>query len=150
IKYGNINYPHVNFIIGDLAQTPFKDHSFKTIINMLSPINYQEVDRLLQDDGILIKIIPNHQYLKQLRLLVNKQASMDDYVYQHLKSKMSIIKEIDLSYDVDLSLSDLPYLYQMSPLTWHLQLNDEVINTITIDLKIIVATKLKQDEEINI
>ena len=61
------NYSNKIWAVADLANTPFKDKQFDVILNILSPSNYAEFNRLLKSDGLVIKIVPQTGYLKELR-----------------------------------------------------------------------------------
>lgn len=50
-----------------MAKSPFGDQSFHIILNILSPSNYKEFKRLLVQDGLVIKVVPRPDYLKELR-----------------------------------------------------------------------------------
>ncbi len=60
-------YENSIWIVGDLAKSPFGDQSFHIILNILSPSNYKEFKRLLVQDGLVIKVVPRPDYLKELR-----------------------------------------------------------------------------------
>ena len=51
----------------DLYNLPFTDNVFDIVLNFLSPINSKEVSRVLKDNGLIIKIVPTSEYLKELR-----------------------------------------------------------------------------------
>ena len=55
------------FFLGDLANLPFADESCGTLLNILTPSNYQEFMRVLAPGGSLIKVIPGNDYLAELR-----------------------------------------------------------------------------------
>ena len=55
------------WIVGDLSRMPFHSDTFGVILNILSPANYEEFDRVLMPNGILLKVIPRKLYLEQLR-----------------------------------------------------------------------------------
>ena len=57
------------YFVADLAHLPFKDGSIDVIVNILSPINYKDFKRVLSDDGLVYKVIPETGYLKELRKL---------------------------------------------------------------------------------
>ncbi len=59
----------------DLAGSPFADRQFNVILNILSPANYQEFQRLLRVDGMLIKVIPGSRYLQEIRALFQGEAA---------------------------------------------------------------------------
>ena len=62
---------------------PFAPASFDTILNLFSPSNYQEFDRILKPGGQVIKVVPAASYLKELRqafiqmILQNKSILMN-------------------------------------------------------------------------
>ncbi len=55
------------FCVADLAQMPFSDGQFTTILDLFSPSAYQEFNRVLAPEGQLLKVIPNSDYLIELR-----------------------------------------------------------------------------------
>ncbi len=61
-------------MIGDLANLPLLDNSIDILLNLLSPANYQEFARVLKPGGLLIKVIPGSEYLKEVRQALQIQA----------------------------------------------------------------------------
>lgn len=57
----------VMWLVGDISNLPFKDHSADVILNIFSPANYDEFKRVLKPDGLLIKVIPLNHHFKELR-----------------------------------------------------------------------------------
>lgn len=55
------------FCVADLAQMPFTDHQFTAVLDLFSPSAYQEFNRILAPRGRLLKVIPNADYLIELR-----------------------------------------------------------------------------------
>ncbi|MEH6944579.1 SAM-dependent methyltransferase, partial [Bacillus sp. JJ722] len=66
-------------LIQDLANTPFKAQQFDVILNILSPSNYAEFNRLLKDDGLVIKVVPRADYLIELREALFDPSSKQSY-----------------------------------------------------------------------
>ena len=63
---------HTQFVqafwcVADLTNLPFADQSFDMLLNIFSPSNYREFDRILAPGGKLLKVIPGEHYLKELR-----------------------------------------------------------------------------------
>lgn len=56
------------FCVADLRQLPFADQSFDTVLELFSPSDYREFNRVLKEGGNLMKVIPNADYLLELRL----------------------------------------------------------------------------------
>lgn len=134
------DYTNCNFIIADLANIPIKDNCVDYVLNVLSPANYHEFNRILKTDGLLIKVIPNAQYLFEIRNQINKDSHDNSAVLAIVKEKMNIIEIKDIKYTkaIDLKLSN--NLFKMTPMTSNSE-NDNVITEITIDLKIIICRK---------
>lgn len=56
-------YPEMIWSVADLAACPFADGKFYAIVNILSPANYLEFKRILNEDGVFIKVMPQEGYL---------------------------------------------------------------------------------------
>ena len=72
----------VNWFVGDLARLPIKDASMDILLDIFSPANYGEFRRVLSKDGILIKVIPTENHLKEIRQMVQNQLTKKDYSNQ--------------------------------------------------------------------
>lgn len=137
--------------VADLARLPFQNRSLDIVLNILSPANYGEFHRILSDDGIVIKVVPNSQYLKELREIVyksNENATYsNDKVINHFQEKLDVIDIQNINYKFHISKGFLPYLIKMTPLTWGEsaeKLNsilENDISYITVDLDIIIGRK---------
>src|SRR5699024_11433583 len=55
------------WLVGDLANTPIGDGSCQVILNIFSPANYMEFKRVLAPNGLVEKVVPRANYLKELR-----------------------------------------------------------------------------------
>lgn len=130
------DYYNSVYLSADLARLPFKNNSVDILLNVLSPANYAEFNRTLKSDGILIKVIPNQNYLKQL----NSSSKNSDDVFNLLNKHMEIIKEFDVNYTVSVSDDLAVDVNLMSPLNYHLNKSNN-ISEITIDLKFVIARK---------
>ena len=75
----------VNWFVGDLARLPIKDASMNILLDIFSPANYGEFRRVLSKDGILIKVIPTENHLKEIRQKVQDQLTKKDYSNQDIK-----------------------------------------------------------------
>jgi len=72
-------YANRIWLVGDLAHLPFAAQSFHVLLNILSPSNYREFKRIMVPCGIVIKVVPRSQYLKELR---DVRSGLYGYVYQ--------------------------------------------------------------------
>lgn len=137
--------------VADLSNLPLMDRQFDVILNILSPSNYEEFDRVLKDDGVLIKVIPGSNYLIELRNVyydrAESQVYSNDKVIQHYSQNFNIIDKKDLYYTTAIDKDNLGHLMRMTPLSWNVaeerikQALAHGINKITVDLTIIVGKK---------
>ena len=122
---GVLDNPAPLFMTGDLAKLPFQDNSIDTIVNILSPANYQEFNRTLKSGGVLIKVIPGNHYLTELRHLVypeGKHATYDNAsVKQNFMEHYDHVKFYPIRYEFNLNQELFTALFNMTPLTWQAQ-----------------------------
>ncbi|MGV3466140.1 MAG: putative RNA methyltransferase [Heyndrickxia sp.] len=143
------SYKGPMWIVGDLANSPLEDHSFHVILNILSPSNYKEFKRILVPNGLVIKVVPRPNYLKELREELFKGTEKKSYKNDEtvkLFNKHFKLKDIfNLCYTKKLDQAELKNLVQMSPLAWsadkaHI---DAFVNRasseITVDLDILIG-----------
>lgn len=133
-------YHHYLSIIADLAHLPIQTGVCDGILNFLSPSNEKEMDRILKQDGIFIKVIPGNDYLKELRVSLGMET------FKGSQSQVHQFEQID-EYHVykTYPLDDVTEanLLAMTPLSQHRK-KQESITDITIDLKIVIYRKKGQ------
>lgn len=137
------------WFVGDLAKSPFKDQSLNVILNILSPANYKEFKRILAHDGLVIKVVPGANYLKELREAFfphsEKRAYQNDDTVALFKRHFLLLDEIHLMYTKKLQQEELEQLVKMTPLAWSAKAETikEFMNRdcaeITVDLDILVG-----------
>ncbi|MFV0556624.1 MAG: putative RNA methyltransferase [Lactovum sp.] len=136
----------ISWLVSDLAQLPIANHSLDIILNILSPANYQEFSRVLKKDGLLIKVIPNKNYLIELREYTQQEEYSNEEVRYHFEEnyKLKLVKIIEQDFKITKELLDDFLL--MTPLTQQLNLRAETINkeikSIHLDLSILVGSPL--------
>lgn len=147
---GTVQEPQPLFMVGDLAQLPFGNQQVTDIVNILSPANYQEFDRVLQPGGRLIKVIPNSHYLQELRTLVypnGEHATYDNSpVKSHFIEHYGHVDFQSVNYQFNLTPELFKALFEMTPLTWQAaERRDDILklglNHITADFEIGVVAK---------
>lgn len=141
------------WVVADLANTPLNDRTVDVMLNILSPSNYEEFNRLLMDDGIIIKVVPREGYLKELRQYFYKDSEKKDYsnekVIELFKDKFEWVDQLVINYTSNLNESTLQALVKMTPLTWGIdalaveRFLESGIRNITVDLDIVIGKKLK-------
>ncbi|WP_199426648.1 putative RNA methyltransferase [Thermaerobacillus caldiproteolyticus] len=142
-------YENQIWLVGDLAKSPLEDQSFHVILNILSPANYKEFKRILVEDGLVIKVVPRPNYLKELREVLfdnnEKKVYKNDQIVSLFKKHLHLLDVFNLCYTKNLNKAELKNLVQMTPLAWSADKAriDAFINRdsaeITVDLDILVG-----------
>lgn len=138
--------------VADLTNLPFADASFSTILNIFSPSNYQEFDRILKTDGQVIKVVPRSGYLKELRAaFYPEDAQKQSYSNQQVVDKFQQIYpdmiQTQVTYVFDVPEKNRLSLLEMSPLEWGVsperkaKIQANPLTQITIDLDILISKK---------
>ncbi|KUO50848.1 MAG: hypothetical protein APF76_01315 [Desulfitibacter sp. BRH_c19] len=145
------NYHEIIWCVADLARIPVRDRQFNIVLNILSPANYKEFNRILRDDGILVKVVPGSSYLKELRNIFyedDKKAYSNEEVINHLANNFNILDIHDVSYEFEINKEEeLESIIKMTPLSWGvtkeriLKAFNE-INKITVDLQIVFGSRV--------
>lgn len=105
--------------IADLAQAPFADHAFDLLLNLFTPSNYSEFDRLLKEGGKVVKVVPNANYLVELRVLSDKTSPYsNEAVIENFKSEFPNCDHHNLTYKVPVPEDRIDDLLEMTPLGW--------------------------------
>ena len=136
----------VNWFVGDLAQLPIKDASMDILLDIFSPANYGEFQRVLSKDGILIKVIPTENHLKEIRQMVQDQLTNKDYSNQDIKDHFQehfIIQSRQIaSLTKPISVEQRQALLSMTPLLFHVdqsKIDWSQLTEVTIEAEILVG-----------
>ena len=139
----------VNWFVGDLARLPIKDASMDILLDIFSPANYGEFRRVLSKDGILIKVIPTENHLKEIRQKVQDQLTNKDYSNQdiknHFQEHFTILSSQTASLTKTITAEQLQALLSMTPLLFHIdqsKIDWSQLTEITIEAEILVGKVL--------
>jgi len=113
----------VLYFVADLSHLPFKEKSMDVIINILSPVNYKDFNRVLKEDGRVYKVIPDTRYLVELRELYGLNEYHNDEIVSHLKENAKVYAEDQILYHVNVE-KYLDDLLLMTPMLWERELKD--------------------------
>ena len=138
----------VKWFVADLAHLPIQNQKIDGILDIFSPANYQEFERVLSSHGLLIKVIPNHDHLQEIRQLVQEQLQKKDYsnqkVLEHFEEHFELIEKINTRQTLALNEEEREALLAMTPLLFHIktdQIDWTQLNNITISATILVGKK---------
>lgn len=145
INLAAASHEDIFFLTADLARSPFASHQYDTLLNILSPSNYSEFDRLLKQGGQVIKVVPNRGYLKELRELQeeSKQTYSNVQVVEKFEEHYTHVRKESVLYTFQLPEELVEDFINMTPLGWHIKADFDNIRTklkeITVDLLILIG-----------
>lgn len=137
------------FCVADLANLPFNNHVFSAVIDLFSPSAYAEFNRVIKPGGKLIKIIPNSDYLNELRTLLfgSDQANSvysNQKVFDLFKHHYPEATAEKLRYSFTIPDGLQQALMIMTPLHWGRNQNQAAeklikdLTAVTVDVTILV------------
>lgn len=77
--------------VADLRRLPFRDGAFTAVLDVLTPANYEEFARVLAPDGLLVKVYPRSDYLKELREARGMARYEEGQVERYLRERMTVV-----------------------------------------------------------
>ena len=108
---------NVAWFVGDLAQLPLREHSIDVILDIFSPANYQEFGRLLSDYGLVFKVIPHEDHLKEFRqLLPEAQAYSNQDVLEHFQESCDLLERVTIAKTWSMPSEHVQTFAEMTPL----------------------------------
>lgn len=137
-------YAQELWCVGDLANSPYNERSFDAILNILSPANYEEFKRLLKPGGKVIKVVPQENYLKELRVQAFADSKKESYTnaqtVERFKDSFKHTEVKRITYTMPLTKELVPKLLEMTPMGWHIENKEDIqLQEITIDLDVLIG-----------
>ena len=140
----------INWFVGDLAKLPVKNHSIDLILDIFSPANYQEFQRVLTKQGLLLKVIPTSQHVQEIRQKVAEQLKKQDYsnqdILDHFETSFEILEQKEVTVTYPINEIQKEALIGMTPLLFHIK-QEEIdwsdLTEITISATILIGKSKK-------
>lgn len=136
----------VCWMVADLTNIPLQTESADCMINVFSPANYSEFERVLKRGGMLIKVVPGENHLIELRsrlegMIRNERYSNQEVVaYFNRNFTRSDQKRVRKTMAID--QKQVKELLAMTPLTFGIDeglIDCSAIKEITIEGEILVG-----------
>lgn len=137
-------YKEASWCVGDLCNIPLPNASVDCIVNVLTPANYREFERVLKKGARLLKVTPNAGHLKEIRAMAGKspydrEASAPAEVFQTYFALRDTF-HIKYRFPCDIRLAE--QVYTMTPLTAHTEYTPEGKPIeCTVDVTLLVGEK---------
>ena len=137
---------NICFMVSDINNIPLKDNSMECILNIYTPANYIEFKRILSDNGIIIKVVPGKEHLRELRHIIKEQLKNEEYSNQEVincfEEHCELLNRIRAKNTINVNKKQLKNLIRMTPLMFDIDLeniNYNDISEITIDGEILIG-----------
>ncbi len=90
-----------------MTNLPFADQTFNAVLNIFSPSHYQEFQRVLSEDGEVLKVVPQENYLKELRQAFypnqpEKQSYSNERVVAKFAEAMKLTERQRVTYEFEI------------------------------------------------
>ena len=138
--------PGLHWLVGDLTRLPFQDASVDVLVDVLTPADYREFQRVLKPGGVLVKVIPADGYLAQIRQAVAAQLRNATFsnarVVEHLEANARVIGRQTVCHTLPVTAAQAADFLRMTPLTFGLsdaQREQVHFATITVALEVLIC-----------
>lgn len=145
---------HMNLCVGNALSLPFQDSSVDIALSVFAPLDTEEVNRVLKNDGRLIVVIPGKDHLSSLVKLVYDHSKPHSEDKDPIKGseKLKLIDTNEIKYNINIQGQDkIMNLLSMTPYYWSINLekkqNLEKLDQleIEVDFKILTYEKNKPE-----
>ena len=141
------------WIVGNLNNLPIACGKIDAVLNIMSPANYAEFSRVLKPGGFLLKVLPDSDYLMELRRFIYGENDKNEYsnkdVMENIAKNMDISEITGVRYTHNIKEEHIPALFDMTPLTLNIdgreKLREELCGaggfSVTLAFKIVLCKK---------
>lgn len=138
----------VEWFIGDLAHLPIQNQTIDGIIDIFSPANYHEFNRILNPKGYVLKVIPNEYHVQELRAQAKGQLKQEKYsnqkVLDYFEEHYHLVDQIDATKTYNVDETERNAFIKMTPLLFNVDnslIDWESVQQVTVGSTILVGQK---------
>lgn len=117
VRYGAKRYPDVSFCVASSHKLPFADSSLAAIIRIYAPCKHEELNRCIEQGGVMLTVTPGSHHLYQLRELIYQDVRLHDETPEQIEG-FELVSESKLDYIMKLTGQQADDLLQMTPFAW--------------------------------
>ncbi len=133
------------FMVCDIKHLPFGSAVFDVVLDILTPADYAAFARVLKPDGVLVKVYPGREYLREIRekrgMPLYEEGSVEAWLQEH--TRQCRVERVTCRQRLDAAVwKDLVY---MTPLNQDLsdqdkeRLAQDASPEVTLDLNVAVC-----------
>jgi 23S rRNA (guanine745-N1)-methyltransferase len=139
VRFAAKRNKNIGFCVGSIFHLPILDNSVDCIINIFAPFKEEEFQRILKENGIIIKVTPGAQHLMGLKNALYDNPYENDERMPEI-SCFEIVKSINLKYEIQIDNSeDIINMLKMTPYFWNTNIsrvNDFIENTSELETEL--------------
>ena len=118
----------------------------RSILDIFSPANYAEFERVLKAEGVIIKVVPTSSHLKEIRQLAQDQLTKQSYsnqeILEHFEDHCQFLSSETVSLTKSLTPEERQAFLAMTPLLFHVdqeKIDWTQLKEITIEAELLVG-----------
>lgn len=109
------NLENIEYFIANLSKLPFIDNSLSLMLNCFAPIDESEFYRVLDSEGVYIRVLPGKNHLLGLKNILYENAYLNEKKSETIEG-LTLMEEVEISDNMVLETnSDIMNLFKMTP-----------------------------------
>lgn len=138
----------VKWFVSDIGKLPVRDGSVDYVLDIFTSANYQEFQRILADDGYLIKMIPGEGHVRELREAAKDQLYHKEYKERRGASvfaqQFEVIEQKTVSRTFEVTPEERDVFIRMTPLLFAVDksvIDWSQVKEITVEGELLIGKK---------
>ncbi len=147
VKYAAKLYKDCIFSVGNNYHIPVENNSVDCVLSVFSPIDIDEINRVLKKNGIFVRVLPRINHLIELRKIIYSEVDLNDKVYIADEKNYEYLREENVTFNMQLNKEEIQSLLKMTPHYWKsrpenkTKLEEIDYLNITVDMRIGIFKK---------
>lgn len=104
----------VHLAVASAYRLPYLDGSFSLVTNLFSPLDSEEIRRVLRKDGIFVMVIPGREHLYGLKAAIYDTPYKNEVAPFEMEG-FSLVEAERLRYEIFLCAEQIDALFKMTP-----------------------------------
>lgn len=136
----------VKWMVADITNIPVKEGVADVVLDVFTPANYGEFSRILAEDGVVIKVIPGTNHMRQLREAAADQLRHKEYsneeVLDYFLQRFDLAGRFTVSRTLPVGPETLDDLVRMTPVLFDVDkhaLDFSDVSEITVEGDILIG-----------
>jgi 23S rRNA (guanine745-N1)-methyltransferase len=138
----------IKWFVSDISKLPVAEGSVDYVLDIFTSANYQEFQRVLADDGYLIKIIPGEGHVKELREAAKDQLYHKEYKERKgaavFAEQFELVEQKIVSRTFSVSPEERDIFIRMTPLLFAVdksKIDWSTVTEITVEGELLIGKK---------